>query len=148
MVMKFSEHGHYEIRSDGNIIYYRVTGIWNKEASVTCIDKLAQCFDEIVANRVDKKMPIVTIVDTCDFEGGLDEAFELWIKAAKFWYASGLSHFIRIDDPESLHYQMFLAPIDDLVRKNTELCFADNFKRALIHAHSLGFEGFENELNC
>ncbi len=142
--MKFSEHGHYEVRSDGNIIYYRVTGMWNKEASVTCIDKLAHCFKEVVDNHKDQPCAIVNIVDTTDFEGGLDEAFELWIQAAQFWYDSGLTHFIRIDSPESTHYQMFLAPIDEMLVKSVDLCFADNFERALLHAHSMGFKGFEN----
>ena len=143
--MKFNEHGHYQIESDGDILFYRVTGIWNKEASVTCIKAIEECIESRKKQGVTK--PIAMIVDTQGFEGGLEEAFELWIKAAKFWYDNHVTHFIRIDDPDSARYQMFLAPIDVMVRKIAIFCFTDNFERAISHTHSLGFTGFENNTN-
>jgi len=132
---RFNEHGHYQVCSDDDIIYYRVTGMWNIEASLSCIEELELCFKQ--SNR----KSIAMIVDTTEFEGGLDDAFQQWISAAHFWYTNGLKHFIRIDDPHSAHYQLFLANIDVMVKKHVNFNFASNLEDALQLAHQFGFKG-------
>ncbi len=134
--MKFNEHGHFQVACDGNIIYYKVVGMWNKEASLNCITQLRDCFLRLA------REPIAMIVDTSEFEGGIPEAFELWRAEFYFWFENNLKAFIRIDDENSIHYQLFLAKIDEKLQQNVYFEFAESFDQALTIAKQRGFLGF------
>ncbi len=69
--MKFSEHGNFQLEVDGNIIYCRVIGCRNQEASAKCLKALEKGFRQL------KGEPIVMIVDSTCFEGGIEEAYPL-----------------------------------------------------------------------
>lgn len=138
--MKFSEHGHFQLKTDGNIIYIRVTGCWNKEGSVTCIAELVKCFE-----RLKNASNIMMIIDTVDFEGGIEGVYPLWGAAIPLWLESGMTHFIRIDEPESINYQIFVKKMDDILQTKFALSFAGNFSEAIKQAHAFGFAGFNNE---
>lgn len=142
--MKFTEHGHFQMKSDGDILYYQLTDTWNKEASITCIEALRPFFIDHEKQANDNA--VIMLVDTLKFEGGLLDAFEYWFAASKFWYANGLTHFIRIDNPDSVHYEAFIKPLDALVKQKIAFSFADNLKDAIAQAKTLGFIGFENDI--
>ena len=134
--MKFNEHGNFQVSCDRDIIYYKVVGMWNKEASLNCIEQLRKCFK----NRAD--LPVAMIVDTIEFEGGIQEAFQSWEQEFHFWHENNLTTFIRIDDQSSIHYRLFLANIDERLEKNIHFEVASDFSEAVNIAHKLGFSGF------
>lgn len=140
--MKFIEHGRFELKTDGNIIYFRPAESWNQEASEVCLAELAKCFKQL------KGKPIIMIVDTIDFEGMLEEAYPLWQAAFPLWVGSGMTHFIRIDDRESIYYQLFVKRIDELLQIFFEFSFAADFSNAIKQANLCGFLGFENLGHC
>ncbi|MGL1957360.1 MAG: hypothetical protein OCD00_08605 [Colwellia sp.] len=135
--MQFNEHGHYQLESDGNIIFYRITGSWNYEASVSCIKDINQCFEEI------DNQPVMMIVDTIDFEGSLNEGYLLWSEATVDWLKRNLTHFIRIDNVNTAHYKLFVARMDAALKEKTTFNLAHCFDEAIQKAHALGFSGFE-----
>jgi len=137
--MKFSEHGNFQLETDGNIIYYHVIGCWNQEASATCLAALAKCFKQL------KGSPIVMIVDSTKFEGGIEEAYPIWRTEIPLWLECGMARFIRIDSPESTRYQMFVKRMDVVMQENLAFSFATDFDDALKQAHSYGFSGFESK---
>jgi len=136
--MKFSEHGNFQLETDGNIIYYRVIGCWNQEASTACLKALEKCFKQL------KGEPIVMIVDSTGFEGGIEEAYPIWRDEIPLWFECGLVQFIRIDSPESTRYRMFVKRMDIVMQEHLEFSFAADLKDAIKQAHSLGFSGFES----
>jgi len=137
--MNFSEHGNFQLKTDGNILYYRVVGCWNQEASAACLKALAKCF------KLLKGEPIVMIVDSIDFEGGIEEAYPLWREEIPLWFECGMKRFIRIDEPESTRYHMFVKRMDKVMKENVEFSFAVDLNDALEQAHSFGFSGFEHK---
>ena len=139
--MQFSEHGNFQLETDGNIIYYRVIGCWNKEASKACLQELAKGFEQL------KDKPIMMIVDSINFEGGIEEAYPLWHEDVPSWFESGMTHFIRIDDPESIRYHMFVERMDKVMQENVQFRFAADLNDAIKQAHSLGFSGFDHTLS-
>lgn len=136
--MKFNEHGRFELKTDGNIIYFRPAESWNQEASEVCLAELAKCFKQL------KGKSIIMIVDTNDFEGLLEEAYPLWLAAFPSWLESGMTHFIRIDNLESVYYQLFVERIDEVLQTFFEFSYAADFKNAIKQANLCGFLGFEN----
>jgi len=137
VITDFSAHGEYQLKYDGNIIYYSIIGAWNGEASASCVALIEQCFAEM------KGQKIIMIVDTYNFEGGIEDAYPLWAESISNWSTKGLTHFIRVDDVNSERYQLFVKRIDDQVKDDITLCFAENFEDAIEQAHQLGFNGFD-----
>jgi len=133
----FSEHGEYPFEHEGNIIYFSIIGSWNKEASASCVGLIAQSFAEI------KGQKSIMIVDSTNFEGGIEDAYVHWDESISTWSEKGLTHFIRIDDIDSTRYQLFLKRIDDQVKDKINLSFAENFEDAIEQARQLGFNGFD-----
>jgi len=136
--MKFSEHGNFQLEANGNIIYCRATGCWNQEASKAAIVALRKSIEQLKGNL------IVMIVDSSGFEGGIEEAYPLWKFELPFWVESGLTHYIRIDDPQSTTYQLFVERIDHVIQKITKFSLANDLDDAIKQAHSYGFTGFED----
>jgi hypothetical protein len=139
-MMTFNEHGRFELTTDGNILYLRLAESWNQEASALCLAELAKCFNQL------KGKPIIMIVDSYDFEGEIEEAYPLWQAAFPSWVECGMTHFIRIDDLESVYYQLFVKRIDEILQTDFEFSYASDFNNAIKQAHSYGFSGFENLL--
>jgi len=137
-MMKFIEHGCFELKTDGNIIYVRLAESWNQETSVVCLAELAKCFKQL------KGKSIIMIGDSNDFEGGIEAAYPLWEAAMPSWVERGMTHFIRIDDLESIHYQLFVKIIDEALQADFDFKYATDFNNAIKQAHSYGFSGFEN----
>lgn len=71
-MMKFNEHGRFELTTDGNILYFRLAELWNQEGSVVCLVEIAKYFKQL------KGKPIIMIVDSYDFEGAIEEVYPLW----------------------------------------------------------------------
>ncbi|OUR60926.1 hypothetical protein A9Q74_11580 [Colwellia sp. 39_35_sub15_T18] len=136
-MVKLSEHGRFQLKADGNIIYCRFVESWNQEASVVCLAELAKCLQQL------KGESIMMIVDSTDFEGGIEENYPLWRASLPLWLENGMTHFIRIDDLESTYYKMFVKRMDETLQTIFELSFAKDFNDAIKQAHSYGFSGFE-----
>ncbi len=134
-MLKFNEHGDFEVTSDGQIIFYKIIGAWNEQASAKCIEQLNKCFLQ------QNDLPIIMLVDTQGFEGGTPEAYELWRKAAQHWYHNNLSAFVRIDDPNSIHYKLFVEKLDRILKEILPFQFSPNINQAIELANGLGFQG-------
>jgi len=134
--MKFNEHGQFQLETSGNVIYYRVLGCWNIEASKSCLDLIRKCFEEV------KGKPIIMVVDSTDFEGGIEEAYPLWSAEMSFWLTSGMTHFIRIDDSKSVRYNLFIERMDKAIQAVVKFNFANDFDDAIKQSKAYGFIGF------
>jgi len=138
--MKFNEHGNFQLEASDNIICFRATGCWNQETSKAGIAALRESFNKLKGNA------IVMIVDSNEFEGGIEEAYPLWKFELPFWVESGLTHYIRIDDTRSTMYKLFVERIDNAMQKITKFSFANDLDDAIKQAHSYGFTGFESKV--
>jgi hypothetical protein len=134
-MLNFNEHGDFEVACDGQIIFYKIIGSWNEQASAKCIAQLDKCFLQ------NDEQPIIMLVDTQGFEGGTLEGYELWRKAAQHWYQNNLSAFIRIDDPKSIHYKLFVEKQDQVLKQILSFQFSPTLKQAIKTANDLGFKG-------
>jgi len=134
-MMNFNEHGVFEVASDQQIIFYKIIGSWNEQASLKCIAQLNKYFFQ------QSKQAMIMLVDTQTFEGGTPEGYKLWSEASQYWFKNNLSAFIRIDDPNSIHYKLFVEKQDRALQKAIPIYFASNLNKAIQMANKLGFKG-------
>lgn len=134
--MKFARHGQFKLFIDGQIIYYKPVGAWNKEASEIAIEKLKQAVISIAPK------PIAFIIDTSELEGFTTESAPDWQSAIEFWHANGNKALVRIDDPDSTLYKVFLAPFDEYFKQTLDFNVSDDIENGLQWLWEKGFEGF------
>ncbi len=132
----FSEHGLYEVHCDGTIIIFVATGAWNLEASRTAISAISDCVDKLAGRE------FAIIADTREVEGITPDSTEAWSEAITEWLDKGYSTFARVDEPDSVYYQVYLSGLDELALKNQEVGMFDSLPVALDWLHQEGFSGF------
>jgi hypothetical protein len=135
----FAEHGIYTLQHEQNIIIFEAQGAWNIEASAHAIAEIKQ----IVNNLASPSHAF--IFDTSKVEGMTPESFVAWSEAVDYWLKKGFKGLVRIDEPTSLHYKMFVEAFDTKLKTIISFSFAKDVNQGLDFLHSLGFKGFKHD---
>jgi len=109
--MRFNEHGNYEIKSNNDIIFLTVSGVWNIETSIHCIETFNSFVEQIDADKFSG------VVDTQELRGMGPDSVELWQNTIVSWEKQHLNAVARIDRQDSISYKIFLAGHDVFLGK-------------------------------
>ncbi len=134
--MKFNEHGNYSVKCDNDIILFKAQGVWNAESSIHCISMINSCIEKIDANKFS------IVVDTEMVTGITPDSAKLWFKTIRTWQSIGHSALVRIDNPDSINYKIFLSDFDKYFMENIDFNYAHSFDDAIKWLHSMGYKGF------
>lgn len=134
----FAEHGIYTLQHEQNIIIFEAQGAWNLEASSHAIAEIKLIVDNITTPSH------AFIFDTSKVEGMTPDSFVAWSDAVDDWLQKGFKGMVRIDEPDSLHYKMFVEAFDSKLKQVISFSFAEDVTQGLDFLHSLGFKGFRH----
>jgi len=139
--MRFIEHGEYDLIPDGQIIFYKPYGAWNKEAALVAIAD----FERAIQLLADE--PFAIVVDSSQLDGFTADSMHTWSQAIQYWYDRGHRAFVRVDDPNSPNYRIFLKRFDDTFEQKMAFTLCESHKDAFRWLNANGYDGFtHNEL--
>lgn len=134
----FEPHGQYTLAHDHDIFILIGNGAWNLEASQAAISQINGLVDALNDRRH------AFIFDTQNVEGITPDSFVAWSDAISYWLQHGFAAFVRVTDPESANYKLFIQPFDLRLQEIVEFSYAQDIAQGIRILHQLGFSGFDD----